>query len=471
MSTASLDRDRVGPWLLWGAGFSIVFHAVLFSPQLSRWLRTEGPRPSIATLPTAADALRAIADTPPADAPEPPPEARDPESGQPLPPEQQPPAGEEQQPQAPPPGAVVKTPEPVPAYPESDEVTIGRDDGDPMSVVIIGRDAFEEHMAQLSQVSQAGFRMSDAGGDGSQGFGRGSDGLGSGGGGSAAASETTGTVTADAGVPPTPQVPTAPEPAPATAQPTPEPTPPPPPIDEPDPSDPPPPAPPPTPTGDEPMPPADVGPKPPSTDEITPPKRPESELPPVPDAPPPPPPATPTPAPERGPTVPPAPEVPPTAKDGGGVTSTERPANGPRDQAPGERGKAGGSGPSPVPGTGGQGALSDLESAPTSTVRVDPKLWKNGRLVSARGIQLKPRSPQFTMLQQVSQLPNCRSPVVTLFFDRTGKCVRAIINRSSGDRDIDFAIEAALYFWKAAGKQIDALQGEQTVHVTLELLL
>ena len=52
-----------------------------------------------------------------------------------------------------------------------------------------------------------------------------------------------------------------------------------------------------------------------------------------------------------------------------------------------------------------------------------------------------------------------------------GKCVRAIINRSSGDRDIDFAIEAALYFWKAAGKQIDALQGDQTVHVTLELLL
>ncbi|MFM9181641.1 MAG: hypothetical protein ACKOV8_10440, partial [Phycisphaerales bacterium] len=136
-----------------------------------------------------------------------------------------------------------------------------------------------------------------------------------------------------------------------------------------------------------------------------------------------------------------------------------------------ELGKAGGSGASPVPGTGGEGALSDLESAPTSTVKVDPRLWKNGRLIAARGIQLKPRQPQFTNLQQVSQLPSCRAPVVQLFFDRTGKCVKAIIRRSSGDRDIDFTIETSLYFWRATGKQIDEIEGKGTVNVSLELLL
>jgi hypothetical protein len=49
--------------------------------------------------------------------------------------------------------------------------------------------------------------------------------------------------------------------------------------------------------------------------------------------------------------------------------------------------------------------------------------------------------------------------------------VKAIIRRSSGDRDIDFTIETSLYFWRATGKQIDALEGKNTVNVSLELLL
>jgi hypothetical protein len=60
---------------------------------------------------------------------------------------------------------------------------------------------------------------------------------------------------------------------------------------------------------------------------------------------------------------------------------------------------------------------------------------------------------------------------VTLFFDRTGKCTNAIFNRSSGDPDIDSAIRNALYFWRASGKQIDAVEPGKTVNVTLELLL
>jgi hypothetical protein len=327
-----------------------------------------------------------------------------------------------------------------------------------MSVVIIGRDAFEEHMAQLSQVSQAGFRMSDAGGDGSQGFGRGDGGLGAGGGGSAPNSTATTEPNATAGAPPVPEstrtasatpVPDAQQVTQPDGRDDPKP------VDTP--IDPVEPVGPPVPTQPErPAEPAGTTPPTPPTDEIVPPKPPEP---------------TPAPLPERGPTLPAPPNQPPPTNEGGGVASTERPQQGPANQAPGEMGKAGGSGASPVPGTGGEGALSDLESAPTSTVKVDPRLWKNGRLIAARGIQLKPRQPQFTNLQQVSQLPSCRAPVVQLFFDRTGKCVKAIIRRSSGDRDIDFTIETSLYFWRATGKQIDALEGKNTVNVSLELLL
>jgi hypothetical protein len=82
-----------------------------------------------------------------------------------------------------------------------EDVAIGQDDGDSMSVVIIGRDDYEEHMAQLSVVSQAGYRMSDAGGNGEQNYGRGSKGDGGGGGG-AAPNATVNTVVADtAGTP------------------------------------------------------------------------------------------------------------------------------------------------------------------------------------------------------------------------------------------------------------------------------
>ena len=90
--------------------------------------------------------------------------------------------------------------------------------------------------------------------------------------------------------------------------------------------------------------------------------------------------------------------------------------------------------------------------------------------MAAQGVQLKPRKPQFTMLQQVSSLPNCRPPVVSLTFDGTGKCVDVFFNRSSGDSEIDGVLKNSLYFWRAAGKKIDDLKGTEKVRITLQLL-
>jgi len=91
--------------------------------------------------------------------------------------------------------------------------------------------------------------------------------------------------------------------------------------------------------------------------------------------------------------------------------------------------------------------------------------------VAAQGVQLKPRQPQFTTLQIVSLLPGCRPPVVSLTFDRTGKCIDVFFNLSSGDSEIDGVIRNSLFFWRAAGKKIEQLKDGEKVRVTLQLLL
>ncbi|MFM7799119.1 MAG: hypothetical protein ACKPBA_09085 [Planctomycetota bacterium] len=487
--------ERVGQGLLWGLGFSVAFHVILFSPQLAALLDPEQRHEAIAVPQSAAERKAAEARKDPArderrpDEPKPPDATKPPDAQAERPPDAPPPEERPkgEQPPATPPLPPELTPQPVPAYPDVEDVAIGQDEGDPMSVVIIGRDDYEEHMAQLSVVSQAGFKMSDAGGDGTVGYGRGDRGDGGGGGGSAPNATATTVAAATPGTPtlpdstrtesaaPAPQpdgpaqpdMPATPPDAPVTPlarpEPKPEPAPPAPPAPPQPPAESPPPAEPvPAPAPEPPTAPAEDG-------------KPPIPVPPVEQ----PKPAPVTPAPPAAPAAPaepkPAPQAPanqpPAAQPGGGIASTERPKDGAKSDAPGEAGKAGGSGPSPTPGTGGKGQLSDLESPATSVTAVDAKLWKNGRLVAAQGVQLKPRQPQFTTLQIVSLLPGCRPPVVSLTFDRTGKCIDVFFNLSSGDSEIDGVIRNSLFFWRAAGKKIEQLKDGEKVRVTLQLLL
>lgn len=179
------------------------------------------------------------------------------------------------------------------------------------------------------------------------------------------------------------------------------------------------------------------------------------------------------PAPET-PTVPPAvpptptPDTPPSPETGG-VASPFKPVDGTPGAAPGTAGQGGAPGPSPVPGTGGEGAVSDLESPATSLIEAPANTWRNGRLVPARGITLKTRRPQFTLLAQISTAP--RSPVVTIWFNHEGVCTNARIDQSSGFSEIDGPILDSLFRWRATGKQINDLKAGETVRVQLRLLL
>ena len=503
MPIPSTDNDRVARTLAWGICFSLCFHAILFSPQLADLLTTKPAEAEAAAAKDAKDPKNKTDEQKKAE--EKKGEKKEKKQGEKEEAEKPPENGAQKPP--PPPGSQdappIETPKPSPAYPDVEDTSVGEDKGDAMSVVIIGRDDYEEHMAQLSVVSQAGYRMSDAGGNGEQNYGRGSKGDGGGGGG-AAPNATVNTVVADtAGTPSKPDTTVV-----AAAEPVKQPEGPPVPPEPAKPVEPPPtptiltPAVPkdatPAPPSDATVPPPPTPPLPPTPEPVTTndpnaqPANPPVETPrdpkaPKPEEPKPVPPAERLPVPVKpddtaktaAPTTPAAPVLPkpetpaiqpPAAQPGGGIASTEKPRDGSKTDAPGESGKAGGSGPSPTPGTGGEGDLKDLESPATSTTQVDPKLWKNGRLVAAQGVQLKPRKPQFTMLQQVSSLPNCRPPVVSLTFDSTGKCVDVFFNRSSGDSEIDGVLKNSLYFWRAAGKKIDDLKGTEKVRITLQLL-
>ena len=185
MPIPSTDNDRVGRTLAWGICFSLCFHAVLFSPQLADLLTTKSAEAEAAEAKEAKDPKNKTEEQKKAE--EKKGEKKEKKQGEKEEAEKPPENGAQKPP--PPPGSQdappIETPKPSPAYPDVEDTSIGEDKGDAMSVVIIGRDDYEEHMAQLSVVSQAGYRMSDAGGNGEQNYGRGSKGDGGGGGGAA----------------------------------------------------------------------------------------------------------------------------------------------------------------------------------------------------------------------------------------------------------------------------------------------
>jgi hypothetical protein len=110
-----------------------------------------------------------------------------------------------------------------------------------------------------------------------------------------------------------------------------------------------------------------------------------------------------------------------------------------------------------------------MESDATSVKNVEPKDWKNGRPLAARGLQIKTRKPRFDTLTMITTAP--RNPVVELKFDRHGKPLSYRLLVTSGSERIDGPILDALAGWTAAGKPLEKLQPGQTVMVRLRLVL
>ena len=63
------------------------------------------------------------------------------------------------------------------------------------------------------------------------------------------------------------------------------------------------------------------------------------------------------------------------------------------------------------------------------------------------------------------------NPVCLIRFGREGVPLSASILKSSGDQRVDDAILASLYRWRAEGRQLEELRGDETIDVEMRLLL
>ena len=62
-------------------------------------------------------------------------------------------------------------------------------------------------------------------------------------------------------------------------------------------------------------------------------------------------------------------------------------------------------------------------------------------------------------------------PLVEILFMGNGKPKSARVIQSSGDQELDGYINDSLYRWRASGKRLKELKGEETVTIRLKLLL
>ena len=156
-------------------------------------------------------------------------------------------------------------------------------------------------------------------------------------------------------------------------------------------------------------------------------------------------------------------QVVPPSQQGGGIPG-DRPINGAAatPSQPSPKGKQ-----SDNPSAAGE--VSDRESDATSTIRVDQIHWRNGKPLAAKGLTLKPARPRFTTLNIVDGIG--RNPIAELQFGRDGVPQVARLVRSTGNPGVDDSIRAALFKWRAAGPQLEKLKPGQTVTIKLQLIM
>lgn len=123
----------------------------------------------------------------------------------------------------------------------------------------------------------------------------------------------------------------------------------------------------------------------------------------------------------------------------------------------------------PTPTTAGvQADASDMES-PATSFEVPLQELRPGKPLASEGLELRPQQPRFTRLIQITA--RWGNPYVEINFGKDGRPRNAAILGSSGDQRVDDAILASLYRWRAKGKSLDALQGDEMLDVRIRILL
>lgn len=116
-----------------------------------------------------------------------------------------------------------------------------------------------------------------------------------------------------------------------------------------------------------------------------------------------------------------------------------------------------------------QGRLSTRESDPTSTIDVPQAVWQFGAPLARKGVRLDTVRPRFTTLNLIDGIRF--NPIVELVIGRDGVPQHVVISRSTGNLGANEELRAALYKWRASGKQIEQLKPGQTITIRLRLIM
>jgi outer membrane biosynthesis protein TonB len=120
------------------------------------------------------------------------------------------------------------------------------------------------------------------------------------------------------------------------------------------------------------------------------------------------------------------------------------------------------------PGASEIGEHADKESDPTSIVDVPFDKLQPGKPIARPGLEVKPHRPEFPILTRLTALAG--NPLVEIRFGRAGRPLDVELLTSSGNAEIDKILRSSLYKWRAAGKALAELEGEQTIDVRVRII-
>ncbi len=124
---------------------------------------------------------------------------------------------------------------------------------------------------------------------------------------------------------------------------------------------------------------------------------------------------------------------------------------------------------------GTPGVLSEREVVATRIKRaIDVDPYKPNAPIAGKGLEIITVRPRYSSTVRMSAVP--KNPIVLIYFNGAGKVAKAEFLRdrgvvySSGFSGVDEPLLNAIYQWKAKGKQIDEIEGDDLVEVSIKIV-
>ena len=171
----------------------------------------------------------------------------------------------------------------------------------------------------------------------------------------------------------------------------------------------------------------------------------------------------PAPAPDPEPEAEPEPEPEPEPKPEPEPALEREPATDPATEPPPPMPQTPPAEPQPMP-------VAEKDSVATSTIEVPSATWRLGKPLAAEGLDLKTFRPQIPTLAAAAFRPTAH-PLAKIVFLPDGRVDYATFLQGCGDRDLDEYLLDALHQWRATGRRIDSIEGDERVTIQLRLLL